>query len=92
MVPQLYGSLLLWTDLNHNGVSEASELKPFRDQFASISLGYRDHHRRDGNGNYFAYEGWVFQRTKPGRNNQESGADADARRRKIYDVILATSN
>jgi hypothetical protein len=45
----LFAKLLLWTDTNHNGVSEPSELRPFGDVCDAIALSYHRSNRRDGN-------------------------------------------
>lgn len=62
----VYNRLLLWTDLNHNGASEPSELRPVSDVLSDIGLGYRKSERRDEYGNRFRFEGWVHYRTAPG--------------------------
>jgi hypothetical protein len=90
MAEPLFAQLLLWTDRNHNGVSEPIELRPVSEVFAEIGLGYEDHHRRDGHGNHFAYRGWASLRTEPGPNRLKSPNDSEARRRAIYDVVLVT--
>jgi hypothetical protein len=85
----LFATLLLWTDRNHNGASEPDELRPFGEQFSAIGLGYRQHNRRDGFGNRFAFEGFVLLRTEPGRNPTKNGRDARLRNLPVYDVYLA---
>ena len=35
---RLFAQLLLWTDANHNGLSELSELRHFGEHFSDISL------------------------------------------------------
>jgi hypothetical protein len=85
----MFDKLLLWTDRNHNGESEPEELRPFGELFAAIGLAYKDHKRKDGFGNLFAYEGYVLLRTGPGRNPTTSGLDARKRNRRIYDVLFA---
>lgn len=82
----LYFKLLLWTDRNHNGVSEPSELRPFSEQFSAIGLAYKPTDRTDQHGNKFAWEGYVKERTKPGRNRTESPADNTRRHRRVFDV------
>lgn len=88
----LYEQLLLWTDRNHNGVSESAELARVSELFSDVGLGYEDHLRRDGHGNQYLYRGWVYIRTAPGRNrpDPENFKEINARRRFIYDVALAT--
>ena len=85
----IFSRLLLWTDVNHNGVSEPSELGPAGDRLAEIGLGYQDHQRKDGHGNHFAFRGWVSVRTQPGRNAAADPGESKERRRYIYDVVLA---
>jgi hypothetical protein len=86
----LYPRLLLWTDANHDGESQPSELRPFRDLFSEISLGYTGHKRRDGHGNLFRYRGRVtlhggrVTRGKPDPTLEER----QARTIWIYDVIF----
>jgi hypothetical protein len=47
-----FARLLLWTDRNHNGVSEPSELRPASELLSDIGLAYEEHKRRDGHGNF----------------------------------------
>lgn len=86
----LFADLLLWTDSNHNGISEAWELTAARDLISDIGLGYQIMPRRDGHGNLFRFRGWVHIRTAPGRNMAASAAENIARTRKIWDVFLTT--
>ena len=57
----VWRSLLLWVDLNHNGVSEPGELRPISAS-AITALGIECHHvgRRDQSGNAFAFEGKIY--------------------------------
>ena len=84
----LYAKLLLWTDRNHNGVSEPAELEPFSKYFSDIGLAFRLAKRKDGHGNLFIYEGHVTVRTGPGRNPAWKPDDIQARMRKVYDVYF----
>ena len=86
----LFGRLLLWTDLDHDGISQPAELRPLGDVFAEIGFGYQLHNRQDGHGNRYAFRGWALYRTKPGRNKAATPKEGEQRRRAIYDVILAT--
>jgi hypothetical protein len=86
----LFSRLLLWTDTNHNGRSEPSELRPARDVLSAIGLGYSRHHRKDAHGNESHYRGFVHVRTQPGANGTVSAADEVARGRGMYDVCLVT--
>lgn len=56
----VYGSLRLWRDLNHNGVSEPAELSRLIDWgVESISLELKESRRRDEFGNGFRYRSRV---------------------------------
>ena len=49
-----------WLDLNHNGVSEPSELRTLSSLgVAQLDLEYRESRRRDDNGNWFRYRAKV---------------------------------
>jgi len=57
---EVWGRLLLWTDANHNGVSEPAEIQPI--SASSIKAIELQHHwtgRHDQHGNRFGYEGHV---------------------------------
>lgn len=52
----VFANLRLWQDLNHNGVSEANELKTLTELgLARIDLDYRESRRTDEFGNRFRY-------------------------------------
>ena len=52
----IFTSLCLWQDVNHNGVSEASELKPLKVLgLSSIELDYQTSKKTDEFGNVFRY-------------------------------------
>lgn len=84
----IYFDLLLWTDRNHNGMSEAEELRPAREVVSAIGLGYQVVARKDRHGNVFRYQGWSHVRTSHGRNRADSPGEDQDRRRIIWDVFL----
>jgi hypothetical protein len=84
----IYPWLLLWTDRNHNGLSEPDELQPASNLLTKIGVGYRTLTRQDSHGNLFRYRGWAEIRTKPGRNSAKTAAEHHSRVIKIYDVFL----
>lgn len=84
----LFARLLLWTDRNHNGISEPNELRPVGEKITDIGLSYSDHKRRDGHGNEFRYMGWVHVRTAPGRNKAKGPEEEQLRYRQVYDVFF----
>jgi hypothetical protein len=84
----LFAQLLLWTDDNHNGVSEQSELQSAGELLSDIGLGYNLTHRKDEHGNLFRYLGWAHVRTEAGRNRARTKEDEDVRRIPIWDVYL----
>jgi len=56
----LFSRLLLWSDANANGRSDAGELTPAAATLAKIGLGYSEMTYRDKNGNGFENRGWVI--------------------------------
>jgi len=84
----LFHRLYLWTDRNHDAVVDQGEIRPFGDQFAAILFFASPHHRRDGHGNLFAWEGTVLVRTAPGNNPTLNGRDSVERQRRVYDVFF----
>ncbi len=60
----VYGQLRVWTDENHNGISELGELHSLADLgIRAMSLDYKKSHRRDQYGNHFLYFARVFGTT-----------------------------
>lgn len=84
----LFQRLLLWTDVNHDGISEPDELRPVRDSLAAIGLGFTRHHLEDRHGNHSRFRGWVLVRTGPGAIDTSALWADTARRRYMYDVCL----
>jgi hypothetical protein len=54
---ELFDKLLLWTDRNHNGISEPDELARAGSVLSAISLEYEPSHRRDEFGNLYRFRG-----------------------------------
>lgn len=70
-----FARLLLWRDVNHNGISEATELTSVRAAgIAEIRTAYQEKKRRDRNGNEFRQKGSVLW--------------ADGEQAVVYDVWL----
>jgi hypothetical protein len=75
-----FGDLKLWTDTNHNGLSEATELLPLTaTAVTAIFLEYELTGRRDRHGNRFWLKGSALMKKR--------GVD---RRVNVLDALLAT--
>lgn len=78
---QIYSHLLLWTDTNHNGVSEPNELRTLANVgLTSISLNYRQGTRTDEYGNVFRF-----------RSHSKMASTSNSNHL-IYDVYLVGAN
>jgi hypothetical protein len=77
-----YSKLKLWTDLNHDGVSQPDELTSLEArQITTIFTSYQRLGRKDIHGNQYRYQGHLLLLKE---NGQEVA-------RKIYDVFFVTS-
>ena len=86
--PEFFKKLLLWTDRNHDGVSQPDEIEPFSKYFVGIGLGYGGSNRRDGFGNVYRWSGFVLAKgAKPLRDYVFE--DYKAHTKTIYDVRFA---
>jgi hypothetical protein len=57
----VFSSLLLWQDANHNGFSEAAELKSVSSVgLYAFDLDYRESRRNDDHGNRFRYRAKAY--------------------------------
>lgn len=64
----VWASLTLWTDLNHDGISQAAELLPAsRSSLVAISLSHHWSGRSDPSGNHFRYQSriWLSHGNRP---------------------------
>jgi len=76
---RIWGELLLWRDLNHDGISQPSELTSVVGSgLAAISLDYRWTGRRDPTRNLFKYESKVWMMNPGGQ----------ATPRPVYDIFF----
>ncbi len=56
----VFTALRLWRDANHNGQSEATELRPLAGLIRAIDLNYKESKRVDEYGNTFRYRAKVY--------------------------------
>jgi hypothetical protein len=76
----VYKRLRLWTDVNHDGISQAAELKRLNEGgILRISLDVRESGRRDGRGNRYTFRARIVS-----ERPQDAGPFA-------YDVFLTVS-
>lgn len=87
----LFAKLLLWTDRNHNGISEQSELAPVARWLAEIGLNYNYDRRLDAFGNRYAFKGWANVRPALGRISATPGDNGEFAlgQLDLYDVCFA---
>ena len=86
----LFLELLLWTDANHNGISEAAELRSARDLVSDIGLGFAIIHMNDRHANESRYRGFVHVRTTQEPQPITTPEEDVRRSRPVYDVCLGT--
>lgn len=81
----IFGSLRVWVDANHDGISQASELYKLADVGVfSISLNYREARRMDQFGNQFRYRARI--------NITDQAEDSSPANPVAYDVFLTTGS
>lgn len=79
----IFGRLLFWRDANHNGISEADELRPVSDSsLVAIDTKYKESRRVDRHGNEFRQKGKAWWTNPEGRPVAYP----------IFDVWLQTSH
>ena len=76
----IWSQLMLWRDLNHNGISEQNEIQPIAGS-AVTAIDLHDHWsgRRDTSGNLFKYESLVSIR---------NGSGNGVHKQPIYDIFF----
>lgn len=84
----VYERLLLWTDRNHNGFSESTELRHASEVLSEIGLSYKPMKLEDQYGNRFRFRGWAHLRTEKGRNKPKNSRDDYDRTIHIWDVYF----
>jgi hypothetical protein len=84
----LFFDVLLWTDANHNGISESTEMRAAHQVLSAIGLGFGYHHREDDHGNRSRYRGFVYVRGKVPAHL--ASFDDNGLKRPMYDLCLRT--
>jgi hypothetical protein len=78
----IWSQLMLWRDLNHNGISEPNEIGPLSaSDVTAIDLHYHWTGRHDSWGNTFRYESLVSIQNGPGHG---------VRKQPVYDVFFVS--
>jgi len=73
----IWPSLRLWTDWNHNGISEGSELATMRSSgFTRIGVTFKAVGKKDKYGNQFRYKGRIYA------SSDKNGAE------QVFDIIF----
>lgn len=85
----LFAKLLLWHDVNSNGISDAGELTPASTYLEAVGLGYHYSPRQDGAGNEYRYEGWARFKALDSESRTSRLVNAASREKRIFDVYLA---
>jgi hypothetical protein len=76
----IWSRLMLWRDLNHNGLSEPNETAPLEGSgVTAIDLHYHWTGREDRFGNVFKYQSLVSMTNRSGHGHQEP----------VYDIFFA---
>lgn len=87
----LYDKLLLWEDANHNGLSEPSELRPARELFTALGLGYGYPNSLLEHGNVLRCDGWAEIRTEDLEQGRSDGSAAHRLRlRRMLEIGFAS--
>jgi hypothetical protein len=86
----LFFKLLLWTDTNHNAISEPEELKSAEKAVSSVGLGFTPQHRKDRHGNVSRFRGFVHIRTTAENQVIRTADEDNERRRSMYDACVVT--
>ncbi|HXA17023.1 MAG TPA: hypothetical protein VN380_08530 [Thermoanaerobaculia bacterium] len=78
----VWPQLMLWRDLNHNGISEPNEISPLdASDVTAIDLHYHWTGRHDSLGNAFRYESLISIKIPSGRA---------ARKQPVYDIFFVS--